>query len=347
MLIQDRINAFAKLGTTLAEKLGNGSLEATINRAYNENKWFTPENIQYALQNIIKNYLNEGKIKRWISAYQIPENHVPLKIGLVPAGNIPLVGWHDIMCILISGNGAQIKLSAKDKALTELLLKELTAIAPEFERHIEDVNQLKGFDAIIATGSNNTSRYFEYYFGKYPHIIRTNRNSAAILEGNETEEDMHNLGKDIFTYFGLGCRNVSMLYVPEGYNFEKMFTFFQVWDWLFNNFKYRNNYDYNKSLFLLNKEPHLDNGFLLLKESAQPASAVSTLHYSYYSSLEQLHETIRQQRDKFQCLVGKQDMSYSEIPFGKSQEPELWDYADNVDTMEFLLGSQLVISRKS
>jgi len=337
MLIQDRINAFSSLGKTLAEKLGNGSLDAIINRAYNENKWFTPENIQYALQSIIRNYLDEGKIKKWLSAYSLPEDHIPMKIGLVPAGNIPLVGWHDIMCILISGNGAQIKLSAKDKVLPELLLRELIAIAPEFERHIEYVNQLKGFDAIIATGSNNTSRYFEYYFGKYPHIIRANRNSAAILEGNETEEDLHNLGKDVFTYFGLGCRNVSMLYIPEGYNFEKMFTAFNEWDWLFNNHKYRNNYDYNKSLFLLNKEPHLDNGFLLLKESQQPASAVATLHYSHYSSFDQLQEIIHPQRSKFQCLVGKQDLSYSEISFGKTQEPELWDYADNIDTMDFLL----------
>jgi len=338
MLIKDRIQAFSNLGTALAEKLANGSLDGEITRAYNENKWFTPENIQFALQNIIKNYLDEEKINKWLSAYSLKDNHVPQKIGLVPAGNIPLVGWHDIMCILISGNAAQIKLSTKDKTLTELLLKELVAVAPGFVRHIEYVNQLKGFDAIIATGSNNTSRYFEYYFGKYPHIIRANRNSAAIIEGNETGEDFHNLGKDIFTYFGLGCRNVSMLYVPVGYNFEKMFTAFNEWDWLFNNFKYRNNYDYNKSLYLLNKEPHLDNGFLLLKESPQPASAVATLHYAYYTTLEQLQETIQPLRAQFQCLVGKQDMSYSEIPFGKTQEPELWDYADNVDTMGFMLG---------
>jgi hypothetical protein len=254
------------------------------------------------------------------------------------AGNIPMVGLHDLICVLASGNHALIRLSSSDGILIPAVLKVLCNINPEFENKFSFVEgPLKNFDAIIATGSNNSSRYFDYYFGKYPHIIRKNRNGVAVLTGHETENDFKKLADDIFMYFGMGCRNVSKLYVPEGYNTEDIFQYFNDYSFLADLHKYRNNYDYQKSILLINRVKHLDNGFLLLKEDKSIMSPISVIHTETYHSAESLNHELQSKKDQIQCTVSTSRDIDSSIPPGRSQFPELWDYADGVDTLRFLL----------
>jgi len=258
----------------------------------------------------------------------------------VLAGNIPLVGFHDVLCVLISGNFALIKASSQDARLITQVLKRLTAIESAFEQRFAFTERLKDFDAVIATGSNNTSRYFEYYFGKVPHIIRKNRNSVAVLTGRETTEQLHALGRDIFDYFGLGCRNVSKLFVPEGYDFVPFFEAIEPYKNIINHHKYNNNYDYNKSIYLVNRDKHLDNGFLLVKEDERMVSPLAVLFFEYYDDLQSLDERLNHEKENIQCIVTAAPLASgawgTTVNFGRSQQPSLWDYADGVDTMDFL-----------
>lgn len=334
------IKAFSTLGNKIKEKLDNGDFDHEINKAYHHNNWFTPENIRMALEAIADIYLAEDKLSKWLGNYQIPENNSAKIVALVMAGNIPLVGWHDLMCILLTGNNAQIKLSAKDEVLPKMLIKELEKIEPAFEKQINIVEKLQGFEAVIATGSANTARYFEYYFGKYPHVIRKNRNSVAIITGKESKEELFELGRDIFEYFGLGCRNVCKLFVPKGYDFTKMLDTFAPYRAVTDHFKYENNYSYHKSILLLNRDPHLDNGFLLLKKDEKLASPTASVYYEEYDKIEDVEERFFDDREKIQCIVGSEDNYLTTVPFGHSQEPQLWDYADGVDTIAFLLSLQ-------
>jgi hypothetical protein len=265
-------------------------------------------------------------------------NH-PKKVAVVMAGNIPLVGFYDFMCVLISGNIFIGKLSSQDKFLLPAIAKELTNIEPSVSKYIVFTEErLPAFVAVIATGSNNSSRYFEYYFGKYPHIIRKNRNSIAILNGKESKEDIDFLADDIFLYFGLGCRNVTKIFVPEGYDFTMLKKALRKYkDCLSMHSKYMNNYDYNKSIFLINQIPHTDLGFCLLKEDVSIASPISVLNYEYYINISDVINSISINRDNIQCLVAGKTYTNYTVPFGKSQQPELFDYADGVDTMEFLI----------
>jgi len=339
MNIQTRISAFARLGEILTTKLADGALEAELNKAYHENQWFTPENSQKAIIAIATQFLDRDKLQNWMNGYDLkPENENPKTVGLVMAGNIPLVGFQDLLCVLITGNKAQIKLSSKDTTLPKLFIRELIATEPGFEEMIHITDRLQDFDAVIATGSDNTNRYFEYYFGKYPHILRRNRNSVAILTGNETEDELSALGEDIFAYFGLGCRNVSKLYVPMGYNFNEFFPPLESFGPILMHKKYANNYDYNKSLLLLNKEKHLDNGFLLLRESSALATPVSLINYQYYHSVDDLKQLIENESDHIQCIVSKPGIIENSLNFGDSQNPGLSDYADGEDVVQFLIG---------
>ncbi len=335
MNIPSRVSAFARLGEVLLQKLDSGTLEPALLQAYYENPWFTIENSKKAIRAIIGNFLNKDKLLQWLQNYDL-KNDNPKIIGLVMAGNIPLVSWQDLLCVLITGNKALIKLSSKDIILPKLFINELCAIEPDFNNSIKITERLQDFDAVIATGSNNTNRYFEYYFGKYPHILRKNRNSVALLTGDESVPDLAALGEDIFAYFGLGCRNVSKLFVPEGYDFNWFFTSIENQNTVLIHKKYANNYDYNKSLLLLNKEPHQDNGFLLLRESIALATPVSVLNYQYYKSLEELKDLIKKESDNIQCVVAGSGIIENSIDFGHSQEPGLLDYADGVDVMKFL-----------
>lgn len=303
-------------------------------KAINNNPWFNNESIALSLNNIAS-MLDEHRLKSWANRY--PDNHKLKNIGVVMAGNIPLVGFHDFLCVLIAGHRFVGKLSREDKLLLPALANILAAIEPALkEKMTFSESNLSNFDAIIATGSGNTSRYFEYYFGKYPNIIRQNRHGIAVLNGHEKTENLALLGQDIFSYFGLGCRNVSMLFVPEGYSFQHLLDTFEQYAGIANHAKYFNNYEYNKALFLINQEAHYDNGFVLLHENDRFGSAVSVLHYQYYRSAENLEKVIRQNSHLIQCIVSDQAHWPDSFCFGKAQSPALDDYADGIDTMAFL-----------
>ena len=350
MELQQRINAFVKLGRFLSQFSNNGiqNKESVINNdlffegfqhqlklAETQNGWFTQENILFALDNWSK-ALTINNFRLWLEKYNFNDVN-PKHVAIIMAGNIPLVGFHDFLSVLISGHHVIVKQSSNDKQLLPFLAKYLISVEPEFENRITFTDdKLEKFDAVIATGSNNTARYFEYYFKDKPSIIRKNRNSVALLNGNETEEDLKSLSEDIFRYYGLGCRNVSKLFVPKDYNFDKFFNAIYDWNPIINQTKYANNYDYNKAVYLMNDFNILDNGFLMTKEDEGYASPISVVFYEYYETLDQLKVKLKKDEDLIQCIVSN-DRSGSNIPFGKTQKPELWDYADDVDTIEFLL----------
>lgn len=328
---------FAQLGQRLLNP--DEQLSELIASEQHYNAWFTPLNVTNAVK-AIGAMLNEGDIATWLGKQEArSKKQEAKKIGLILAGNIPLVGFHDVLCVLASGNFAMIKASANDARLLKHVLKLLVEIAPEFADRFEFVDRLAGFDAVIATGSNNTSRYFEYYFGKVPNIIRKNRNSVALLSGNETKEQLFLLGHDIFDFFGLGCRNVSKLLVPAGYDFTSFFEAIEPHSAIIDHHKYNNNYDYNKSIFLVNGDDHLDNGFLLVKEDAKLSSPLAVLYFEYYDDLALAETRLNELSDSIQCIVTTAHIKTNNqvVDFGKSQRPALWDYADGVDTMEFLI----------
>lgn len=334
MKLSERINAFAELGDKLLNWKGS-SYEEMLSNAYQQNAWFTTENTDFAIKSII-NLLDKDKLIQWVNNYLISENRSTKKVGIVMAGNIPLVGFHDFLAILISGHAIQIKPSSQDEYLPKIITKMLIESNKEFSNHIEFVDILKDFDAVIATGSDNSARYFEYYFSKYPHIIRKNRTSIAIINGNETNDAYEKLGDDIFRYFGLGCRNISKIYIPENFNLEHLLPQFNKWHGVIDHHKYANNYDYNRSIFLLNQTIHLDTGFLLLTESQDLVSPLSVLYYEKYTNQEELNSKIKEIDHKLQCVVSQENTFAQKISFGETQKPTLWDYADNVDTMDFL-----------
>lgn len=350
MQLQERINAFVALGKFLGQfSFEKPSKQSNISKndefyegmlqklelAKNHNGWFTPDNLSFACKSWSE-ALSEATIKKWVLDYNIdiPD---PKNIAIIMAGNVPMVGFHDFLSVLISGHKVLVKLSSNDKHLLPYLAQYLIAVEPQFEGDVAFTEgRLQGFDAVIATGSNNTSRYFDYYFGKYPHIIRKNRNSVAVLTGNETAEEMKSLADDIFRYFGLGCRNVSKIFIPKNFNKDLFFNGMFSWQRIINNNRYINNYDYNKAVYLMSNFNLLDNEFLLLKEDETYSSPISVVFYEYYSSLPELEEKLSQESAKIQCIVAKAGLK-NEIPFGKAQTPKLWDYADNVDTVKFLL----------
>ncbi|MBL6449431.1 acyl-CoA reductase [Fulvivirga sp. 29W222] len=332
MELKERIEAFVELGKRI-KNLDKDQATELYTKARSNNSWFTEESVKSALEGI-SNYLQQDKLNQWTESYPIRNQNK--KVGIVMAGNIPLVGFHDLLSVVISGNQAHIKLSSQDTALMNYIVNELIAISPELEEQLIIREQLKDIDAIIATGSDNTSRYFNYYFGKYPNIIRKNRTSCAILTGKESDEDLSKLGNDIFQYFGLGCRNVAKLYVPKGYKFDGFFKAIESFSKVSNHHKYNNNYDYNKSIYLVNGIPHLDSGFLLLKEDSAMVSPISVIFYEQYDSENTLQSLLKGNADKIQCIVSNNSRPGS-VNFGQAQQPELWDYADGVDTLKFLV----------
>lgn len=339
MTLSERTGSFAELGKILRDSLAGrptmylSKLQNLINTQQFRNPWFTPENVRTAIS-AIAGELTEENIEKWTGMYpELAKPHDPINVAVVMAGNIPLVGFHDYLCVLISGNNLQAKASSKDSELIVFLNEMLCNINPEF-RNMASFSDgfLSGFDAVIATGSNNTSRYFEYYFSGYPHIIRKNRNSVAIIDGTETGDELKNLGGDVFAYFGLGCRNISKIYIPEEYDLNKITAEWKSYSYVINHNKYANNYDYNKAVYLINKERFTDTGYVLMKESPDLSSPVAVLFYEKYSSIEKIDDLLKQMDQEIQCVSGK-----GRVPFGKSQSPHLWDYADGRDTLEFLL----------
>ena len=354
MDIQQRKDAFSRLGYFL-QNTGNKDSVTFNNKAEEDayvklqeltsglvhyNGWFDKEHVIHALTALGKSLTSE-KLDKWLEKYDTNRLHPgePNTIGVVMAGNVPAVGFHDFLTVLVSGNRLLAKLSSDDNKLMPAISDLLVAIEPAFAGRIEFTDGiLKGFSAIIATGSNNTARYFEYYFGKYPNIIRKNRNGVAVLTGEETEQELNLLADDIFLYYGLGCRNVAKLFIPQNYDFDPLLKVLSLKTKVAENHKYFNNYEYNKAVFLVNKRDHKDTGNLLLVEDEAFASPVSVVHYEYYENLQFLKNKLAVNSEKIQCVVTGGQFVENAVPFGKSQQPELWDYADGVDTMDFLTG---------
>ena len=323
-----------KAASVLQNDLFFDDFASLIVLSQSHNGWFTPEQVKFSVQSWAK-ALTEDNLNQWLSNYDFSKIE-PKKVGLVLAGNIPLVGFHDFISVLISGHDVLVKTSSNDQHLLKFLAKYLIAIQPELNSKITFVEgKLEGFDAVIATGSNNTARYFEYYFKDKPSIIRKNRNSVAVLDGTETFEDLVGLGEDIFRYFGLGCRNVSKLFVPKDYNFDNFFKAMYEYRDVIQYEKYANNYDYNKAVFLMSNFQLLDNEFLTIKEDKSYASPISSVFYEFYENLEEITTRLNADAEQIQCVVSK-NLIPNSVAFGQTQQPKLWDYADNVDTLAFL-----------
>jgi hypothetical protein len=329
----ERLAAFVALGQRLAT-ITTDELTPLAARARNQNAWFDLPSVTAAVRGIA-HLLAEELLRHWAGRYPA-EPTAGRQIGVVMAGNIPLVGFHDMLCVLLSGHTLLAKLSADDTVLMLWVMEELTSIEPRFAEFIKVLPRLNAADAFIATGSDNTARYFEFYFGKKPNLIRRNRTSVAVLTGQETELELALLGPDIFQYYGLGCRNVSKLYVPAGYSFTPLLDALQVCEGVLNHHKYQNNYDYNKSILLVNRVPHFDNGFLLLTPGAALVSPISVLHYEEYANEADLADKLTNAAARIQCVVSAGGRFAGSFPFGRAQMPGVADYADGVDTMEFL-----------
>jgi len=334
---EQRIQAFSHLGSFLASD--DAEIQAVLDRVERLNPWYTSRYVAQQFK-ALGAQLTEANLNAWLADF--PDQETDKVVGLVLAGNLPLVGFHDILCVLITGFKAQIKASSDDAGLTKFVLDKLVEIEPAFADRFAIVDILKDFDLVIATGSNNSARYFEHYFGKKPHIIRKNRNSIAVLSGEETEEQLKSLGHDIFDFFGLGCRSVSKVFIPENYDVAKFFEAVESFNWIKDHFKYNNNYDFNKSIYLINKNQHFDNGFLLLKEDESMASPLAVVHYERYSSLAQVEGYINSHASDIQCVTSAIDLKVGSpvFPLGSSQCPALDDYADGVNTLEFLRANQ-------
>lgn len=333
MNLTKRIDAFIKLGEKI-NQVSHAELHEILENVKNQNPWFTEDNVKLSLTGIAK-FLTETNLEKWTSSYELNPKEVK-KIGVAMAGNIPLAGFHDFLSILISGHQLIAKLSSQDSILIKWLTNILISIEPEFSSSIIFQERLNHVDAMIATGSDNTARYFEYYFRKVPHIIRKNRSSCGIILGEESGEELKVLGQDVFTYFGLGCRNVSKLYVPEGYNFIGMLDSWSSYQNIIHHHKYCNNYDYQKSILLVNGNTFLDTGYVLVTENEALVSPISTIYYETYTNQTDLSQKLDRHREKLQCLVSAKAWYKESVSFGKAQLPDVWEYADHVDTLAFL-----------
>ncbi|WP_312556521.1 acyl-CoA reductase [Empedobacter brevis] len=351
MTFEQRISAFNELGQffnfiinnystqdkELAKKFGDWKDDAAyaISDAEAYNNWFTKENITLALKSWSEALTTEN-LHAWTKTY--PYAETPKNVGIIMAGNLPLVGFHDLLSVVISGNNALIKTSSKDDKLIQLVIKFLYSVNEEFKTIIQTVERLEDFDAVIATGSNNTARYFEQYFGKVPHIIRKNRTSVAVLNGLETKEDLKKLGDDLFIYYGLGCRNVTKLYVKDEAQLPSVFEAIFPWgETVINHPKYANNYDYNRAIYLLGKDEFLDNNFVLLKKDSSLHSPIAVVNYETYTDINEISSYLAEHNDQIQCVVGNEMKDNpNHVEFGQTQFPKLTDYADNIDTLKFL-----------
>jgi len=350
MLLENRIKSFVALGKFLSQfteaeikKKDNilhndlffDAFAMQIKRAKEFNSWFTDDNVLFAMESWSV-LLTENNLNKWLSVYSMPKN-LNKNIAVIMAGNIPLVGFHDFLTVLISGHNLIAKQSSNDKHFLPLIAKYLEYVTPEFKGKINFTEKkLENFDAVIATGSNNTARYFDYYFGKYPHIIRQNRNAVAVITGNETKIELEKLGDDIFRYFGLGCRSVAKIFIPKDYNFDNFFGAMFKFNEIIEYPKYENNYTYNKAVYLMSLFKLQENGFLMLKEDSSYSSPIATLFYEYYTDLETLKQKLESEKEQIQVVVSNKKIKGA-VTFGETQNPKLWEYADDVDTMAFLL----------
>jgi hypothetical protein len=335
MLLPDRLTDLVRLGEHLSGP--DDYLDAVIKRTAYHNPWFTEENQRESITAIAKQFLDPQRLRDWLADYRLTEPAQPQRVGLVLAGNIPLVGFHDVLSVFVTGHRAVIKLSDKDPYLLPYLVKLLARFDERAADYFTFVEKLRDYDAVIATGSNNSARYFEAYFKDHPHIIRRNRNGVAVLTGEESAEELHELGRDVFRYFGLGCRSIAKLFVPVGYDFDPLLTALHEFRQIQRHSKYKNNFDYNYALFLLNKVHYHANGSILITENESFQSHIAGLYYSTYSDLGELETTLRERADEIQLISARPGLlSLPTQPFGQAQEPALDDYADGVDTIAFL-----------
>ena len=343
--LYNRIKAFEKLGILFSNKFTENSsneskywsskLDKAIDLAYKYNTWFTKDSVKKALNEWSKQ-LNYNSLKNWTDQYKI-EDKSEKKIAIIMAGNLPLVGFHDLLCSLILNFNCIVKLSSDDKILIPFIVDYLDSIVPGIKNKVEfTTNQIKDFSGVIATGSNSSFKYFEYYFGNYPNVLRKTRHSIAVLDSNESEEDLKNLGNDIFDYFGMGCRSVSKLLVPKGYDFDLLFNALFKFKDIINHNKYVNNYDYNKAVYLMSEQKFIENGFVILKEDEKLGSPIGCLFFEYYENSKDLNTYISNIKDSLQCVVSNLNIPNS-TSFGSSQKPKIDDYADNINTLDFLL----------
>lgn len=343
MDLAKKISAFTQLGkilNQLAQQEKNNFTDkyaAVVQQSYYENGWFIAANVNKAMR-AIADMLSETKLQNWASAYpEINSEKEPKRVGVIMAGNIPAVGFHDFLCVLMSGNIFVGKCASDDKLLLPFIAEVLCTIEPHFKQRINFTpDKLENVQAYIATGSNNSARYFQSYFAKHPHIIRRNRNSIAVLSGNETPEQLQKLSTDVFDYFGLGCRNVSKLFVPTGYNFDNLFNGVYNQKQVIENKKYANNYEYNRTIYLMGSHKILDNNFLILKEDIALSSPIAVLFYEYYNAIEDVQSRLRMDAEHIQCVVSAMPQIKNAVDFGNTQCPQLNDYADNVDTLKIL-----------
>jgi len=336
MTLNERIGILANLRIALKED--NDARKFAVAKAYYENKWFTETEVNRMLSAITDHYLDYDALFEFVQKYNLPQEQGNIKtIGLIPAGNIPLVAFHDVLCILLSGHQVMIKMSDKDKALLPWIMQVLEGISLEMARQVTFVDKLVGFDAIIATGSNNSADTFKRYFGQYPHIIRNNKTGIAILSGNETEDELSAFAEDVFSYYGLGCRNISKIYVPEGYDFNPLCEVLNSYKEVVLHSKYKNNFDYNLAVAMLNKDKHINVASMLLIEKADIHSRIASLHYEFYDDLQSVSTTLQDKKDSIQVITSNQSIDGLDTKaLGMAQQPQLDDYADGVDTVEFL-----------
>ncbi|MBD77701.1 MAG: acyl-CoA reductase [Crocinitomicaceae bacterium] len=341
MKVQDRIDAFSILGKELKTYIDQTELDSvgdkysalndSVEQSFYHNGWFVKDEVLRAIKGIIR-FLNKEELQQWVANYSsLFDQPATKRVGVIMAGNVPLVGFHDMLCVLISGYQVSVKLSSDDKLLLPAIWRLMEEVSPELYKRVDYVDRLEGYDAVIATGSNNTSRYFESYFSKVPNIIRKNRTSVGVLTGEETEQELDLLASDIFQYYGLGCRNVSKVYVPESYDVDILFKAMLPYQYVTDNKKYMNNYLYHQTLFLMNDDSILDNGFIVLKEDNNLHSPLGVLFVERYSDVHKLGVELTKLKDQIQCYVGKDYLA-----FGQAQIPRLNDYADNVNTLDFL-----------
>lgn len=332
--MESKIDSLVILGKNLQDKNNTDFIETKL-KAERFNRWFTQEFIDFSINSIVDNFLNKEKLNDWLSKYDLTNIDKTKTIGLILAGNLPLVGFQDILSCFVLGLNVKIKMSSKDEVLTKHLIKELQKIDSDWTCEI--VERLQGFDKVIATGSKNTNRYFEYYFKDVPNILRTNRNSLAILNGKESKEDLEALADDIFMFFGQGCRNISKIFIPKDYEIIKLFPHFEKYKHLHFHKLYMDNYDYTRTILLMNQTPHFANEFIMLKEEDHLQSRLATLNFSFYTEEKEIADFIDDNKQTIQCTVSFKNDLWDSFQFGEAQKPELWDYADDIDVMEFLL----------
>lgn len=338
--LRSRVKSLDQLGKVILEELEieDSALRFAMLKAEQHNRWFTQDSIRQSIEAICQQFLRADKLEEFLQQYKVEETTAPRKVGLVLAGNLPMVGFHDVLCCLLGLHIPMIKLSSKDKFLIPYFLQKLSSIDPQLENSFELAERLAGFDAVIATGNNNSGRYFEFYFGKYPNIIRKNRSSLAVLDGSESDEEIQGLAHDCFDYFGLGCRSVSKLYFPKDFNIPDFLDKLESWKPLMEHHKYKNNYDYNRAILLLNETPHFASDFLMLQEGEAISSPVSVIYYEFYDSTSELENQLVNREEEIQCVVFKQTFeNLKTVLPGHAQKPALSDFADGVDTMKFLL----------